>query len=162
MYIQIFLSRAWLGWWEGQGSARRNMAENLIKSEQLEFINGGWCMHDEAASYFIDMIDQTALGHRYINTQFGAKYLPKTTWQIDPFGHSGFQGSMMSSPLSGYNSVFYGRADYRDQQRREEQQTTEYFWQTSPSLGHYPSVITLMITLVITNLSLFRSLPTHP
>jgi hypothetical protein len=58
-------------------------------------------MHDEACPSFVDMLDNTHLGQRLIFDSFGV--VPKTTWQIDPFGHSGFQGSMLSSPLSGVN-----------------------------------------------------------
>ncbi len=60
---------------------------------------------------------------------------PQATWQIDPFGHSGFQASMMSSPLSGFNSVFFARADYQDQNYRKTKKSTEFYWQTSPSQG---------------------------
>ena len=28
-------------------------------------------MHDEAATHYVDMIDQTTLGHRYIKERFG-------------------------------------------------------------------------------------------
>jgi hypothetical protein len=37
-------------------------------------------MHDEAAPSFVDMVDQTTLGHRLLKEQFGV--MPKTTWQI--------------------------------------------------------------------------------
>jgi hypothetical protein len=30
---------------------------NLVKTGQLEFINGGWCMNDEANTYYEDIID---------------------------------------------------------------------------------------------------------
>ena len=43
----------------------------------------------QASPSFVDMIDQTTLGHRWIKDQFNVT--PRTTWQIDPFGHSGFQ-----------------------------------------------------------------------
>ena len=54
---------------------------------------------------------------------------------VSPFGHSAFQGSMMSAPLSGYNAVFFARADYRDVLARQLNKTMEFFWQPSPSLG---------------------------
>jgi alpha-mannosidase len=37
-------------------------------------------MHDEANPTYIDMIDNTALGHRLIMENFGVA--PKATWQI--------------------------------------------------------------------------------
>ncbi len=67
---------------------------SLVDRGQLEFINGGWSMHDEACPTFIDMIDNTHLGGRLIYETFGV--VPRTTWSIDPFGHSAFTGSCAS------------------------------------------------------------------
>lgn len=50
---------------------------SLFRRGQLEFINGGWCMHDEAAPSYVDMIANTALGHRLITSQFGVSAAPK-------------------------------------------------------------------------------------
>lgn len=36
----------------------------LVANGQLDFVNGGWCMHDEAAAHYIAMVDQTTLGHQ--------------------------------------------------------------------------------------------------
>jgi alpha-mannosidase len=41
-------------------------------------------MHDEATAHYIDMIDQTTLGHRFIKEEFNVT--PRIGWQIDPFG----------------------------------------------------------------------------
>jgi hypothetical protein len=60
--------------------------------------NGGWCMHDEATVHYIDMIDQTTLGHRFIKDQFNTT--PRAGWQIDPFGHSAVQGYLLGAEVS--------------------------------------------------------------
>ena len=88
-------------------------------------------MHDEACPTFVDMLDNTALGQRLIWESFGV--VPKTTWQIDPFGHSGFSGSMLSSPLAGVNGVYVARMDYQDIDQRKGYSGTEMFWAPSPS-----------------------------
>lgn len=54
-------------------------------------------MHDEAAVHYIDMIDQTTLGHRFIKEEFGV--VPKIGWQIDPFGHSAVQAYLLSAEV---------------------------------------------------------------
>lgn len=59
--------------------------------------NGGWCMHDEAAVHYIDMIDQTTLGHRMIKKQFNKT--PRAGWQIDPFGHSAVQAYLLGAEV---------------------------------------------------------------
>ncbi|KAL5724487.1 alpha-mannosidase [Ranunculus cassubicifolius] len=63
--------------------------KQLVNSAQLEFINGGMCMHDEASPHYIDMIDQTTLGHRFIKQEFDVT--PRVGWQMNPFGHSLFK-----------------------------------------------------------------------
>ena len=55
--------------------------------------------------------------------------------RIDPFGHSAFQGSVMSSPVSGFNALFFMRADWQDIARRQNTTTTEFIWAPSPTLG---------------------------
>eukprot|EP00267_Zea_mays_P049569 XP_020402261.1 probable alpha-mannosidase At5g13980 [Zea mays] len=54
-----------------------------------------WCMHDEAVVHYIDMIDQTTLGHRMIKKQFNKT--PRAGWQIDPFGHSAVQAYLLGA-----------------------------------------------------------------
>ena len=51
------------------------------RAGQLEFINGGWCMSDEAAPFYVDMVDQQTLGHQFLLQQFGTDAIPKTGWQ---------------------------------------------------------------------------------
>lgn len=86
---QAFFQR----WWRQQNEAVKADVRQLLANGQLEFINGGWCMHDEATVHYVDMsvkkpalptpllslpsadfvslspsirIDQTTLGHQYI------------------------------------------------------------------------------------------------
>ena len=54
-------------------------------------------MHDEAAVHYIDMIDQTTLGHRFIKQEFGQT--PRIGWQIDPFGHSAVNAYLLSAEV---------------------------------------------------------------
>ena len=64
---------------------RDNELKTLVKYKQLEFINGGWCMHDEASPLWTAMVDQTTRGHQWLFKTFGAECAnPRGTWQIDP------------------------------------------------------------------------------
>jgi hypothetical protein len=50
--------------WDEQDDARRNVTKGLVAGGQLEFINGAWCMHDEASPFYVEMVDQTTRGHQ--------------------------------------------------------------------------------------------------
>jgi alpha-mannosidase len=129
MYVeQAFFQR----WWREQGADQRALAQKLVKAKQLEFVNGGWCMHDEASTHYVDMVDQTTLGHQYITQQFGVQ--PTVTWQIDPFGHSATQ-AVLFGPLSGMDAVFTARIDYQDRAKRLANKDLEMVWSASASLG---------------------------
>lgn len=54
-------------------------------------------MHDEATCHYIDMIDQTTLGHQLIKSQFNTT--PRAGWQIDPFGHSAVQAYLLAAEV---------------------------------------------------------------
>ncbi|KAJ8752293.1 hypothetical protein K2173_003929 [Erythroxylum novogranatense] len=125
---QAFFQR----WWRDQSEAVQLVVKQLVNSGQLEFINGGWCMHDEAVTHYIDMIDQTTLGHRFIKKDFGVT--PRIGWQIDPFGHSAVQAYLLGAEV-GFDSFFFGRIDYQDRAKRKIEKSLEVVWQGSKSFG---------------------------
>ncbi|KAH9308254.1 hypothetical protein KI387_036165, partial [Taxus chinensis] len=125
---QAFFQR----WWREQSEEKQAQVKKLVDAGQLEFINGGWCMHDEATVHYIDMIDQTTLGHRYIKQQFNKT--PRVGWQIDPFGHSAVQAYLLGAEL-GFDSLFFARIDYQDRAKRRDQKSLEVVWRGSKTSG---------------------------
>ncbi|PPS19004.1 hypothetical protein GOBAR_AA01555 [Gossypium barbadense] len=127
-FIYAFFQR----WWRDQSETVQETVKRLINSGQLELINGGMCMHDEAAPHYIDMIDQTTLGHRFIKREFNIT--PRIGWQIDPFGHSAVQAYLLSAEV-GFDSLFFARIDYQDRAKRKDEKSLEVVWRGSKSLG---------------------------
>jgi alpha-mannosidase len=137
IYVEVgFFAR----WWDEQLDDRRNLTRSLVANGQLEFINGAWCMHDEAAPFYTEMIDQTTRGHQFLKKNFGDDAIPRGTWQVDPFGHSNTQAWLLGSE-AGFDSLFWGRSDYQDMTWRTsakgkaKNQYPEWLWQGSQSLG---------------------------
>ncbi|XP_038994877.1 alpha-mannosidase [Hibiscus syriacus] len=119
-------------WWTEQSPEIQEQVKKLVDAGQLEFVNGGWCMHDEAATHYIDMIDQTTLGHRTIKEQFNT--VPRAGWQIDPFGHSAVQGYLLGAEV-GFDSMHFARIDYQDRAQRKNDKSLEVIWQGSNTFG---------------------------
>ncbi|OMO83542.1 hypothetical protein COLO4_22449 [Corchorus olitorius] len=119
-------------WWTEQSPEIQDQMKKLTEAGRFEFINGGWCMHDEAATHYIDMIDQTTLGHRIIKEQFNK--VPRAGWQIDPFGHSAVQGYLLGAEL-GFDSVHFARIDYQDRPQRKNDKSLEVIWRGSKTFG---------------------------
>ncbi|KAJ1295941.1 hypothetical protein BS78_01G261000 [Paspalum vaginatum] len=132
---QAFFQR----WWAEQLPNIQAIVRKLVASGQIEFVNGGWCMHDEAAVHYIDMIDQTTLGHRMIKKQFNKT--PSAGWQIDPFGHSAVQAYLLGAEL-GFNSLHFARIDYQDRERRKADKGLEVIWRGSRTFGSSAQIFT--------------------
>ncbi|CAB9508715.1 Lysosomal alpha-mannosidase [Seminavis robusta] len=115
-------------WFYNQTDAVKDSVRFLIANKQLSFANGGWCMHDEAATHFMGMIDQTTLGHAFLKEELG--YIPKVGWQLDPFGHSATQSSLLSAK-TGFDALYFGRIDYQDLDIRKKTQQCEGLWASS-------------------------------
>ncbi|KAL7604195.1 hypothetical protein Lser_V15G20819 [Lactuca serriola] len=126
-------------WWNQQSELLKTKVKELVNTGQLEFINGGMCMHDEATPHYIDLIDQTTLGHMFIQQEFGQK--PRVGWQIDPFGHSSVQAYLLGAEV-GFDSLFFARMDYQDRAKRKIDKTLEVVWQGSKSLGSSSQLFT--------------------
>jgi len=118
-------------WWETQPDAVRDTVRYLVANEQLDFVNGGWCMHDEATTHFMGMIDQTTLGHAFLAKELGV--VPTVGWQLDPFGHSATQASLLTA-RAGFDALYFGRIDYQDLAIRQETSECEGLWEPSDNL----------------------------
>ncbi len=73
-------------WYNNITEEKKQQVKEFIKEGRLEFINGGFVMHDEASSYYQHMIDQMRLGLLFLKREFNIH--PDIGWYIDPFGHS--------------------------------------------------------------------------
>jgi len=113
-------------WWSEQPDGVKDTVRNLVSTRQLGFVNGGWSMHDEACTHYVGMIDQTALGHDFLKRELG--YAPTVGWQLDPFGHSSTQASLMTAKM-GMDALYFGRIDYQDLQLRQLTKQCEGLWQ---------------------------------
>ncbi|KAL4648547.1 lysosomal alpha-mannosidase [Arapaima gigas] len=119
-------------WWRQQNSATQKAVTKLVNEGRLEFVNGGWCMSDEATTHYSAVIDQMTLGLRFLNDTFGACGRPRVAWHIDPFGHAREHASMFAQ--MGYDGFFFGRLDYQDKARRIRDKDMEMVWRASESL----------------------------
>ncbi|XP_053232372.1 lysosomal alpha-mannosidase [Podarcis raffonei] len=129
IYVEVvFFAR----WWGLQTEAMRQAVRQLVAEGRLEFVNGGWCMNDEAAVHYNPVIDQMSLGLHFLKETFGECGRPRVAWHIDPFGHSREQASLFAQ--MGYDGFFVGRIDYQDKAQREALREMEQLWRGSGSL----------------------------
>lgn len=69
-------------WFETQSPALQAQVQQLVASKQLVFLNGGWSMHDEANPTYIDMLDNTAVGHRRRCPRSRGRSIPSGTLRL--------------------------------------------------------------------------------
>lgn len=119
-------------WWDEQNDAAKDSVRRLVSNRQLVFANGGWCMHDEASTHYMGMVDQTTLGHEFLLDELG--YVPKVGWQLDPFGHSATQASLLTGKM-GMDAIYFGRIDYQDLQLRRLTRQCEGLWKPTTASG---------------------------
>uniref|UniRef100_A0A3P9MSJ1 Alpha-mannosidase n=2 Tax=Poecilia reticulata TaxID=8081 RepID=A0A3P9MSJ1_POERE len=119
-------------WWKQQSSSMQQTVKQLVNQGRLEFVNGGWCMSDEATTHYSAVIDQMTIGLRFLNETFGICGRPRVAWHIDPFGHAREHASLFAQ--MGYDGFFFGRLDYQDRARRMNAKEQELLWRASDSL----------------------------
>lgn len=126
-------------WWDEQNDAKKNDVRKLVKNGQLEFVNAGWSMHDEACTHHDDMMNNMMVGHEWLERELGVR--PRVGWHIDPFGHSNANPRLFAE--MGFDSWFFARIDFEDKEERMANQSMQWVWKPfSESLGDRVSIFT--------------------
>jgi len=113
----------------------------LVRQGRLEFVNGGWSMHDEACTHHDDMMNNMMVGHEFIVREFGEWARPHVGWHIDPFGHSNANPRLFAE--MGFDSWFFARIDFEDKAERMANQSMQWVWKPfAQSLGDQVSIFT--------------------
>lgn len=106
----IFVETAFfMRWWRDQPQSIKDVTKGLVSAGQIEFVNGGWCMSDNASPSMDAQIDQNTLGHRYVQDTLGVT--PKYAWHIDPFGLSASYALWFSK--MNFTAWLFNRVDTR-------------------------------------------------
>ena len=124
-------------WWNQATDRQKQQMKTLVANGQIEFINAGWCMSDEANMYYEDFIDQMTVGLRWL--QDTLNYVPSVAWHIDPFGHHSASASLFSQ--LGFQAFFFARIDYQDKAVRLDKKAMELVWRPLQYTGDSSSYI---------------------
>ena len=81
-------------------------------------------MHDEATTYYQDIIDQTRIGLMFLKNEFD--FTPDIAWFIDPFGHSAASALILSK--MGFKKIAFVRIDYKEKEFRKKNKSLEFYW----------------------------------
>eukprot|EP00760_Papus_ankaliazontas_P032647 PhM_4_TR5922/c0_g1_i1/m.11492/K12311/MAN2B1, LAMAN; lysosomal alpha-mannosidase len=127
-------------WWLEQNTTRKALVRGLVERGQLQFIGGGWSMHDEGCVHHVSVINNMAMGaQELVNATklLGDAPLLKSNlnigWQIDPFGHASATPRLMSQ--MGFNALLFARMDYEQRAAWMKTKMFENIWRSSPRLG---------------------------
>ena len=111
-------------WYDDQSDEIKQKVKELISDGQLEIINGGWVMHDEAASYYKHLIDNMRLGLKFLKEEFNIT--PRVGWFIDPFGHSSATSHILSQ--MNFEQIVLTRIDYLEKKYRMDNHNLEFIY----------------------------------
>ena len=132
----IYVETGFARWWEQASDAKRAMAKAQVKGKQLEFINGAWCMHDEACHCGRRWSTRRRAATSSCSRTLGRRRRRAATADR-PVGYSQTEAWLLGAE-AGCESIYWGRMDGQDRQMRfnKEQGTDgfEWIWQ-GESLG---------------------------
>jgi hypothetical protein len=97
----------------------------LIRSGQLDLINGGLVQHDEASSHIKEVYTNFEEGLKFLYDEFGIR--PDKYWQLDPFGFSSYTPEILKS--LGIDKVVINRMSDAYKNVLRENQDLDFIWQ---------------------------------
>jgi hypothetical protein len=113
-------------WWDDADEVQKQAIKNLLQAKQLEFIGGGWVMHDEAVNNAYTIVNQLSLGLKFLNETLEVR--PKYEWHIDPFGHSLMMPELYESLQ--YNAIILNRIPNPLKQKMKGTKSLEFHWKS--------------------------------
>ena len=114
-------------WWQQASLEQKDAMRKLQAVGQLEFIGGGWVMHDEAVTSLRGILNQMTEGLIFLNTTLGVR--PRVGWHIDPFGHSSFTPELFSR--LNYDMFVLNRIPDPIKQDMKQNRDLEFHWRNS-------------------------------
>ena len=103
---------------------------SFLWNGQLEIINGGWVLHEDACPNYQDMLMNIYQGHQWLYKEFW--YYPRVAWSLDHFGHSATNARLYAE--SGIEALFIANIDPHDKRKRLETNSMEFLWR--PNFQH--------------------------
>lgn len=127
-------------WWNSVSTDKQNLFRSLIlDSKQLEIVMGGWVSNDEASVTYMQTINQMTHGHRFLQEHVSPEIIPRTGWQIDPFGLSKVTPALFSQMC--FDSHVAWRIPQPTAMHYKDNSTLEFLWRGSESLGPASEVL---------------------
>ncbi|CAH0601926.1 unnamed protein product [Chrysodeixis includens] len=130
-------------WWKEQRPTTRATFRALVQEGRVEFAGGGWVHNDEATPDYLHIIDQYTWGLRKLNDTLGPCGKPKAAWQIDTYGHTREQVSLLAQ--MGFDGLFIGRVDHKERESMIEEDRMEFMWRGSDVLDRTYKVISCQV-----------------
>ena len=120
---------------------KEEKVRNLIKTGQLDLINGGLVQNDEASSHMKETYTNLEEGLSFLYEEFGIR--PDAYWQLDPFGFSAITPEILKS--LGIDKLIINRMSEAYKNVLRENQDLDFIWQgdgdeeiwTHTLPGHY-------------------------
>ena len=104
----VFVEIKYFSMWYNSLSLKDQEAmHKIVNRGQVEFLIGGWSMNDEACTHYDEIINNFLIGHEFLRKTFNLT--PRTSWQIDPFGHSAVNARIYKE--MGFDNMFINRID---------------------------------------------------
>jgi hypothetical protein len=120
-------------WWKDPRTLTKDKQffRQLVQSQRLELVNGGWVMHDEAITRYDSQIQQLTYGHDLLSQLFvDSLHRPNvsisTAWQIDPFGASSTTVNLAN--WSGMELLITNRLPPNIKEELKANQSLEFIW----------------------------------
>ncbi|XP_063231157.1 alpha-mannosidase 2 [Bacillus rossius redtenbacheri] len=111
-------------WWDEIPQETKEEAKKLIANGQLEVVNGGWVMNDEANTHYYSILTQMIEGHQWLEHNLGFK--PRNSWTIDPFGLSSSMPFLLKK--MGMDNVVIQRVHYSVKKALAKKKQLEFRW----------------------------------
>jgi lysosomal alpha-mannosidase len=119
---QIFFQR----WWKQASAKQQEQFRTMYNRGQIEFLNGGWVMHDDAVTTYTAMIDKNTLGHNFINDIYGPYALTRTGWTNDTIGLSSITAKINKLCKMDYHVIT--RVTFEVKQKLSDEANLDFLW----------------------------------